>query len=199
MIVKHTDRGVLSLSGELLPACIAYVDREWIVAARDQPVQALLADQGDDPTSEILGIARLVALARRALDVVGELGPVNGVEVIGDGLVARCAKRLWGRDAPAEGPGAIIDTTGDPDAIADATRRLCDMGTLVLAGETPGAVALDLYPDVHVRGLRLVGVSANRLEPSPADAMIAVEVATEVATVTVGTPLPDAPAYRIVP
>jgi threonine dehydrogenase-like Zn-dependent dehydrogenase len=64
-------------------------------------------------------------------------------------------------ERPPDGPlGTIVDTTGDPDAIADATRSLADLGTLVLAGETHGGtLAIDLYPDVHVRGLRMVGVA----------------------------------------
>ena len=44
--------------------------------------------------------------------------------------------------------------------IVDATRRVADLGTIVLVGEALGRTAdMNLYADVHVRGLTLVGVS----------------------------------------
>ncbi len=53
----------------------------------------------------------------------------------------------------------MIETTGDPEAVVAATRRLSDLGTIVLAGEPlDRRLRIDLYDDVHVRGLRLVGV-----------------------------------------
>jgi hypothetical protein len=53
-----------------------------------------------------------------------------------------------------------VDTTGDPAVIVDATRRLADLGTLVLVGESVGRKAtLNLYQDVHLRGLMIVGVA----------------------------------------
>jgi threonine dehydrogenase-like Zn-dependent dehydrogenase len=85
------------------------------------------------------------------------------VEVTGDGLVAAEARRLLeeeGRLAAGDDPpDAIVETTGDPAAIAAATARVADMGTVALAGEPLGrTLSLDVYTDVHVRGLRLVGI-----------------------------------------
>jgi hypothetical protein len=55
-------------------------------------------------------------------------------------------------------PGTIVDLTGDPENVAAATRRLRDLGTLLLAASSGGrSLDLDLYPDVHLRGLRVVG------------------------------------------
>ncbi|HEV2787171.1 MAG TPA: hypothetical protein VGV67_12315 [Solirubrobacteraceae bacterium] len=84
------------------------------------------------------------------------------VEVTGDGeLAAALRSRLGSRAARGpDAPQAAIDTTGDVATIADTLARLADLGTLVLAGPPPAApVALDLYADVHVRGLTIVGVA----------------------------------------
>ena len=80
------------------------------------------------------------------------------VEVLGEGAAAAQLREALGR--PGDGrPAVVVDTTGDPARIADALERLDDLGTLVLAGPTPsGPVPLDLYSDLHVRGLTVVGV-----------------------------------------
>ena len=86
----------------------------------------------------------------------------------GTGLIARRVRRLVGKNAGevrdfssrSERPQAIVEATGEPGKILDATRRVADRGTVVLVGETLGRrVQLNLYPDVHLRGLMLVGVS----------------------------------------
>lgn len=81
------------------------------------------------------------------------------VEVIGDGPVAERLRTAVGRagDGPLQ---VVVDTTGDPERIADALERLDDLGLLVLAGPLhPGQVSMDLYADLHVRGLTVVGVA----------------------------------------
>jgi hypothetical protein len=99
--------------------------------------------------------AVLAALGTDAAEVVGA-GP------LADALRARLA-------APAAPPAAIVDTTGDAAAIADALARVDDLGTVVLAGPPPdGPVALDLYADVHVRGLTVAGVPPGADDGPPA-------------------------------
>jgi threonine dehydrogenase-like Zn-dependent dehydrogenase len=66
----------------------------------------------------------------------------------------------------AEHPQAVVDATGDPAVIVDATRRVVDLGTVVLVGEALGrTVEMNFYPDVHVRGLTLVGVASPLQQP----------------------------------
>lgn len=85
------------------------------------------------------------------------------VEVLGDGELAaglrsRLGLRLRHGTDPAQ---AAIDTTGDPAVIAGALARLEDLGTLVLTGPpAPATVVLDLYVELHVRGLTIVGIAA---------------------------------------
>jgi len=80
------------------------------------------------------------------------------VEVLGTGALADELRKTLGRTAGGT-PAAVVDTTGDPERIADALRRLDELGVLVLAGPTPsGPLTMDLYSDLHVRGLTVVGV-----------------------------------------
>jgi hypothetical protein len=59
-------------------------------------------------------------------------------------------------DAPTT-HDAIVETTGDFARVRDALRACPDLGTVVLAGPIAGSPpALDLYADLHVRGLTVV-------------------------------------------
>ena len=104
----------------------------------------------------------LLAVARDAAAAVAGL-PLGSVKVTGSGLIAHLVRVLVGDGAArsAERPRAVVDVTGDPAVIVDATRRIADLGTVVLVGEALGRTAdINLYADVHVRGLTLVGVSS---------------------------------------
>jgi len=169
--------GAIGLTGELPSGAVAFVDADWIASEPGQPVPAIVIAGGtarfatgepvpvesdlDDreAASRVLG-----RVAREAADAARELLPV---EVWGTGAIATTVAALLGVTArlrggdqpPEERPRAIVETTGDPEAISEATRRLADLGTLVLTGEPLGrALPLNLYPDVHSRGLVLVGV-----------------------------------------
>lgn len=83
---------------------------------------------------------------------------VTGAGALADRLRATLRSRL--RSASRDGLAAAIDTTGDPAVIAALLARLADLGTLVLTGPDPSdPVALDLYADLHVRGLTVVGIA----------------------------------------
>lgn len=96
---------------------------------------------------------------------IAALPPDGHIDVTGDGeLAATLRSRLAARAARDAdvAPAAVIETTGAPAAIAAALARLDDLGTLVLAGPpAPEPVALDLYADLHVRGLTVVGIAAQ--------------------------------------
>ena len=105
----------------------------------------------------------------RILAVVSTRRPNGGVEVTGEwelaqelrlALATATVKTRSHHGEPGTAPACIVDTTGRPEVIAQALTRLADLGLLVLAGPPPAALSLDLYSDVHVRGLRLVGVEA---------------------------------------
>jgi hypothetical protein len=178
-------------NGDLPPGGTAYFDRDWLpgeseaevpaivvhadgsVAWRDSaPVPVEAADRVDAVASAWLRLARDASLAVPK--------PARAAcEVRGRGLVAEWVRRLLGLppEQAANGsprtPRVIVETRGDASAITAATRRLAHLGTLVLAGESVGAsVTIDLYPDVHVRGLRLVGVppvTVGRVESGERD------------------------------
>lgn len=170
----------------LPPGCRAFVDADWLPRCHDGRAPALVVSSegqiqwcdgparamspGTDPDA-CVGLA-LRAVAEEAAEAARRTGGPR--QVRGRGFIAAQVRELLGlapevAERPPDGPlGTIVDTTGDPDAIADATRSLADLGTLVLAGETHGGtLALDLYPDVHVRGLRMVGVAPPLHEGLP--------------------------------
>jgi hypothetical protein len=84
------------------------------------------------------------------------------VEVLGASALAQTLiAQLGGRHVRGGGrPAVAIETTGELHLIEDALKRVADLGTVVLAGPSPrGPVTLDLYADLHLRGLTLVAVS----------------------------------------
>lgn len=196
--------GRAEIDGELPDGASAYIDREWISAGAPGRVPAIVAMGGTlrwDDGREIAvtdpdaaAFLALAAVAHEAAEAVRDFAPAL-IEVCGSGLVAREVRHLVrcgaaAADAP-ESPMAIVDTTGDPDVIEDAMHRLADLGTLVLAGESRGRpLPLNLYTDVHVRGLELVGIGGP-LSRSAADApadLSRYEPPTELATGTVPPP-----------
>ena len=191
MITTVAVDGGLGLAAELPPGCVAYVDRDWVPAEAGAPVPAIVVDgergvlrfggaeeklsRRDD--ADDVAARALLEVAWEAAAVVGDARPA---EVSGAGAVARLAAEILGVE-PArtdERPAAVVEATGDPEAIATAAARLADLGTLVLVGEALGRrVRLNLYPDVHSRGLRVVGVrpplGARRREQDGNDEVLA--------------------------
>ena len=141
----------------------AYADADWL-GPSGEPAAALVVD-GDGDGERAAALVLLDLASRAAAEVAG----AARVEVVGSGFVAGAVSALVG--AGGDGPlAAIVDTSGDPERIRAALGRLDDLGTLVLAGEPLGRpLELDLYPDVHVRGLRMVGVPLRTEVPREAD------------------------------
>ena len=160
------------VEGDLPDGASAYFDRDWISDAAPGPLPAIVRlgrtlRWGDGrevaaADADAAAFSALAAIAHEAAESVLEFAP-ELIEVSGSGLVAREVRHLLrleilGEDA-RERPVAIVDTTGDPKVIEDATRRVADLGKLVLAGESLGRpFPLNLYSDVHTRGLELIGI-----------------------------------------
>ena len=161
-----TDDGI-SIQADLPLGGVAYIDSDWIAAAAAHDsipalsaVGQMLSWQGgdgivvDDPD-----VAAFEALAGVSAEIAAHLAdfPPHLIEVFGRGLVAREVRRrlnVNGSEGEAVVPMAIADTTGDPNVIEAAIHRLGNIGTLILAGPSLGRpFPLDLYADVHVRGL----------------------------------------------
>jgi hypothetical protein len=175
MIRAEGVSGGIALRGDLAPDEVAYLDADWIEVAGPGPVPAAVvragvlhwvdgAALGPAEDADAAAGAAFAALAAEAAAAV----PTSAapIEVLGNGIVAEQIRRslALADGSGDERPAVIVDATGAPDALRDATRRLDDLGTLVLVGEPAGrAMSLNLYPDVHVRGLRLVGVGRPRL------------------------------------
>lgn len=137
-----------------LSGAAVFVDADWIHGA-DGAAALRIADAPDADAAAALA---LVVVARSAVAACG----AGTVEVNGRGAVAASVRRLLppGQLAADDGrPSCVVDTSGAPEAIAAACARVDDLGVVVLAGESGGSqVDLNLYPDVHVRGLTLVGI-----------------------------------------
>jgi len=150
-----------------------YVDVDWLREAgdgaflyvRDGALRASWDEGAGIPTDGLpAGDAAGRFLDLTAERAVAAVSHVSGtVEVVGEGAVAQLVRSRLPQTEPDAGPpAAVIECTGDAHAIETALRRLDDLGTLVVAGaSTVESLRIDLYPDVHVRALHLVGVAVD--------------------------------------
>jgi hypothetical protein len=212
------------LVAALPPGSVAYVDQDWLPSSSGEvPALVAAADGalawcGDRPVqtsgtvdSDTAAILALLAVAQAAVAAVEGVSP-DSIEVTGSGLIALQVRALLGnrspdddRSTPFEQPRAIIDSTGDPRAIVEATRRIAGLGTMVLVGESLGRTAeMNLYPDVHVRGLTLVGVppplqhAGAPFAQADADDPLVASCREALVGVTAGRPLrPGAAWFRL--
>jgi threonine dehydrogenase-like Zn-dependent dehydrogenase len=91
----------------------------------------------------------------------GERVEVLGTGEFADQLRTALGERCAVRETDLR-PAVIVELTGRAQSVADALRRVADLGTVVLAGPAqPAPVQLDLYSDVHVRSLTVIGVSLS--------------------------------------
>lgn len=178
MIRAETKSAGIVLQAELPAGTVAYIDRDWLPSSSGD-VPALMAGPDGalawpggrsmrmpgDLDSDAAAALALLDVARTAAAILEGLAP-DSIEIVGRGQIARQLRALIGRLAgpyrqsgPVGHPTAFVDTTGDPNMIVNATRRVADLGTVVLVGESLGRTTeMNLYPDVHARGLTLVGV-----------------------------------------
>lgn len=182
----------------------AYVDADWLTGVTAGPVPAVVATGGslgtswDGRTFPLTGARPAqevvsAALHRLAAGAAAEAGSAERPLVAGDGLVAACTRMLLGTGSVSDAPDLVVESRGDPGSLVESTRRVADLGTVVLTG-TPVAqsFAFDLYPDVHVRGLRVVAL--------PIELDFDDEVVGELPApvhVRLGEPIGDARWYRV--
>lgn len=177
MISLEIVSGEAVVQAELPPGWLAFVDADWLPHAGGRTPAIAVSPEGtiqwgEGPAEPVPPGSDADACVGRALWGVAEeaanvaRGTGEPRHVRGRGFIAAGVRDALGlppgdsEPPPDETFGTIVDATGDPDAIADATRRLTNLGGLVLVGESAeGAIALDLYPDVHVRGLHVSGVA----------------------------------------
>jgi hypothetical protein len=168
------------------------------------PALSLTGDVEGGDEQDAAAARAFLAVAREAAAAAQGLPP-GRVDVVGGGLIARRVRALVGdaNAATAERPRAIVELTGDPEAIVAATRRVADLGVVVLAGETnERRTEINLYADVHRRGLTLVGVASplgqGIVASPPEDDDALVDWCREsLVRVRVGSPAPRGPWYRV--
>lgn len=177
-----------SFVGGVEPHTVAFVDSDWLVGVADVGVWALALAE-EDAARALLAVAESAAAAA---------APAQRPAVTGDGFVARRARELLGVEAGSAvpEPDVLIETRGDSASLLESTRRVADLGTVVLAGPPKGSFQFDLYPDVHVRGLHLISAALPE-PPAAGDRLREVE---RPALVRLGEPVPPGAAwYRVVP
>lgn len=148
---------------------------------------------------EELAAREFAATAIAAMDTLAEV-PHGAVEVIGDGILAALTRQILTDRAPTVGPSAIVETSGSPAAVRDALRRSDPLGTVLLtAPPTHASVELATYSDLHVRGALVVGIPwhGNPTDHHTSPELVAMAL-DQLVDVTLGTPLPRAPWYRLV-
>jgi hypothetical protein len=191
----------------------AIFDADWLPESRSGAVGGLLVGPGrgvgwcdasggyepvevdDSVSTEELGRRMLSSLADAALREALAASLPAPLEVVGEGAVAMLLRSASAMSGNGNRPAAVIDTTGRTPALLSTMERLRDLGTLVLAAPAPiEDPALDLYPHIHRRGLRLIAIGAPRFGAGP---FVLSGVPPAPARVVTGQPLPEADWYCV--
>jgi hypothetical protein len=192
--------------GALDPGQKAYVDADWLTGVTTGPVPALIATassvastwdgatfagSNEEPAGKVVadllgGVAAAAAAAAAS---------ARCPEVAGSGLVATTVRALLDSDEKHDQPDLIVESRGDPASLVESTGRVADLGTVVLAGvPAVDPFRFDLYPDVHVRGLRLV---ALRLAPDLPRVPAAAPAREAPTDLRLGDAIAEAQWYRV--
>lgn len=139
-----------------------------------------------------------VATAVRAVAAVAG-GPSGGVNVIGEGLLARLVQRLLPASFDAERPWAVIEATGSDSNVREAIGTVEVLGTVVLAAPVDARVIeVAAYTDIHLRGRTVVGVPWATA-PTDARAELVDWALACLARAGDGDPEPSSPWFRCGP
>lgn len=158
----------LRLAQALVPGWSAYVDADWIPTQEPGLAVALLRGPDgtltfagstvtapDDVPADQAAAAVFDAVVRSVVEIAAASGGTT-VDVVGRGMIASRIRNAVGAVTGTGPVDVVVVATGAPTDIRAALARLRDHGTLVLAGHS-GPMSLDLYPDVHRRGLNVIG------------------------------------------
>ena len=206
MIEAVAGPGGTVLTAAMAGGTVAYVDADWLPRGRSGPVPAIVVDVGPAADVDAWGSRPLLRLAQD-VGAALETRPTDCVLVQGVGLVAAEIRRLLAdrgvrpHSSGSARPAAVVDVTGDPGRIVDATRIVDDLGVVVLAGDPLGRrLDLDCYTDVHARGLTLIGVALPSLEATADEARRDPGAVVPPAIVRPGESIPDGALwYRVEP
>ena len=141
-----------------LPTGPLYVDAGVVAGSGD-------AIAFSAPSSEAAAMMLIGQAARIAQALPTE---ADVVRIVGEGILAQLVREALKlpRSATAQRPKAIVDTTGRACVRQMALQDLSERGTLVLAAPPQGGDwEFDTYPDLHGRGLTVVGVPLDPSEP----------------------------------
>lgn len=171
-LIIDTARTAYALVPEQLPAEQATLASLGAVALHG--VRCARVSLGDSVVVLGLGLVGLLAaqLAQVAgtrpvlmADVAAERRAV--AEALGIGMVLDAGDKGFVRAALAAlrtpGARAVLDSTGSPRAIATALLLAARGGRVVLLGSPHGRVELDLYSDVHARGVSMIGAHGSTM------------------------------------
>jgi hypothetical protein len=196
---RTTAEGTVLDAAGLGPGDAYYLDADWLPADRSSlDIVPIVVEAGVPEADDVAG-GILVQLAERAAAAVGS---AESAVVMGSGTVARHVRGVLAMRGiePREdaAPAVVVEATGAPSSIADALREVRTLGTIVLIGEQlDRECTLDLYSDLHVRGLRVVGLARPPLA-APDGARLPDPVRAELAPVTPGMVLPKGAGwYRL--
>ena len=130
----------------------AFIDSDALATGRARLDALVIANpSAREATSAALGAAEMVAREVAALAMAHDLR----IKTIGNGIVATLVEELVGSGGRTEG---LAVTSSDPAMIRRALEIAPDLGFVIVAASFCEPVGLDVYGDIHRRGLTVRGV-----------------------------------------
>jgi hypothetical protein len=175
MIRSKLTKGASGVEFDIPRGTGAFVDLDWIPAEPEREVPGLSIDADSitwrgtslDRAGEDAGRAAeaIFGRAAQAVATAASRDASGPALVFGCGAIAAGAAHALGVEPTVVLPekdrslAVAVDLSGDPEAMTALAGALQGLGRLVLAGERLGRkLPLNLYPDIHVRGLTVTGI-----------------------------------------
>jgi 2-desacetyl-2-hydroxyethyl bacteriochlorophyllide A dehydrogenase len=114
--------------------------------------------------ARIGGASSIVAvdLIDSRLEIARRHGATQAVNPSRDDLAATIAAVTGGR-----GVDVAIEATGNPAVTNDALHSVARLGRVILLGSPRGKLEIDIYHDIHGKGVSLIGAHANTMPTVP--------------------------------
>ena len=107
-------------------------------------------------------VAVAIDLADRRLEVARADGATHAINPKAQDVRAAVSEITGGK-----GVDVAIEATGAPPVINDALAVAGDMGRVILLGSPRGKVEIDVYGDIHRKGVSLIGAHARTADLTP--------------------------------
>lgn len=177
--LNHCSHGILKSSDPLLIKLPQTIDLDTVLFARLAAISMtalLVTDYNLGDKVAVIGLGLIGNLCSQLFQLSGvcvygiEVVPYRiriaravGIERVLEGGETLKVKSLLQQVTNNIGVDIVVESTGIPELVNQALELVNDFGQVILLGSTRGLVNIDVYTNIHRKGITVKGAHANVL------------------------------------